>query len=379
MKQGQTSSSDGVQNALFPMEFMYVTQGEYGDTSHQDSKAIDFGGRDSSGGKVNRQQYYAPFDCELTRITSDNAGMEFQSDGEVMTPKGKKKLTLVCYHDNDTPDRSTGEKISQGGNLAKTGTAGNVTGDHAHFEVFEQGHEWVDEYAISIYDAFFVDGTDIQDDGGYDWVETGEEIEIPDKDDLDLVCKNEYLSRDEMHDNAQYIAYSLTEANWSKEAIAGILGNMESESTMSPCLWQDLSEGSGGFGLVQWTPASKLIDWAEEDGKDPKDFDTQLDRILYEVENDVQWIETSDYNFTFKEFTEKSDESAKYMASAFLKNYERAGVEVEEERREQAQYWYKELEYKEGGGGGDGESPIVDIAVKHTELLLADTLNGWRW
>lgn len=47
-----------------------------------------------------------------------------------------------------------------------------------------------------------------------------------------------------------------------------MLGNMETESTINPGIWQSLNSGnaSGGFGLTQWTPATKYINWANNNG-----------------------------------------------------------------------------------------------------------------
>ena len=42
---------------------------------------------------------------------------------------------------------------------------------------------------------------------------------------------------------------------WTAEAVAGLLGNQQVESTLNPGIWQDLTPG-GGWGLVQWTPSS---------------------------------------------------------------------------------------------------------------------------
>lgn len=74
-----------------------------------------------------------------------------------------------------------------------------------------------------------------------------------------LLISNMYLERGQMTDNAQYIADYLTGNGWTQNAVAGILGNMEQESTMNPGLWQDLKyeNMSGGYGLVQWTPATE--------------------------------------------------------------------------------------------------------------------------
>ncbi len=163
-----------------------------------------------------------------------------------------------------------------------------------------------------------------------------------------LYCSNSYLSKSEMRVNAQYILSFLRARGWTKQSVCGMLGNMEIESTINPGLWQGLKEGDFkvGFGLVQWTPATKYIDWATQEGLSYDDIDGQLKRILYEVYANpgVQWIKTSNYNITFSEFTQ-STRSPDYLARAFVYNYERplAKYRREELRAENAEYWYNTL------------------------------------
>lgn len=111
---------------------------------------------------------------------------------------------------------------------------------------------------------------------------------------------------------------------------------------------------SGGYGLVQWTPASKYINWVSGDAST---MDNNLSRIQYEINNNVQWIPTSQYNYSFKTFTTSTD-TPENLASAFLKNYERAGVEVEQTRRSNARYWYSFL------SGEDPTPPTPSFSKK---------------
>lgn len=167
-----------------------------------------------------------------------------------------------------------------------------------------------------------------------------------------VYSSNSYLNREQMTVNATYLMGEFINHGWSKNAIAGMLGNMERESTINPGVWQNLNEGnmSGGYGLVQWTPASNYITWASNNNYPIGDINGQIARIIYELENNLQYIPTNQYPMSFREFT-VSTESPEYLASVFLHNYERAGVGAEEERRQNARYWYDNLD-GEGGGGG---------------------------
>ncbi len=153
--------------------------------------------------------------------------------------------------------------------------------------------------------------------------------------------ESNYLSETQQKANAYYIYSYFKNEGWSDEAIAGMLGNIQRESTLNPGCWQshDIGNMSGGYGLVQWTPASNYIEWCNGD---PSEIDNQLDRIMYELENGLQYYPTSKYPMTFKEFS-TSTKAPATLASAFLKNYERAGVEKEEERRTNANNWYNFL------------------------------------
>lgn len=177
-----------------------------------------------------------------------------------------------------------------------------------------------------------------------------------------LIISNAYLSQSQMSDNAQYIADYLTDRGWTQNAIAGMLGNMQRESTMNPGLWESLAYGnmSGGYGLVQWTPATEYTAWADargypwgnNTGNPTIYFNGQLECILWEVANNQQWIATSSFNFSFSAFT-RSTQSPEYLAEAFMRNYERPGVLALEERKQNARYWYNNLNY--------GSSRIEDV------------------
>lgn len=161
---------------------------------------------------------------------------------------------------------------------------------------------------------------------------------------MSWIVGNRYLTLSEKQNNAKEVNIVLTSYGWSQNAIAGILGNMESESHINPGLWQSLEFGnySGGYGLVQWTPATNYINWANLHGYPITDGDYQLQWIDQETTNYGQWIQTDSYPITFEQF-KTSSESPEYLASAFLKNFERAGVEVEAQRRNQARYWFNYL------------------------------------
>ena len=161
---------------------------------------------------------------------------------------------------------------------------------------------------------------------------------------LTWISKNEYLSESEMQNNA-YCFYSYMFNRATLSAIAGMLGNMERESTINPGVWQNLDEGnySLGFGLVQWTPATNYTDWATSNGYEIGDGNGQCIWLLTMTVSSGQWIATSQYPQSWEEFLAYTG-TPEDAASIFLHNFERAGVSAEQERRENARKWYNYLE-----------------------------------
>lgn len=140
-----------------------------------------------------------------------------------------------------------------------------------------------------------------------------------------------------------------------------------------------------GYGLVQWTPASKYIDWATAAGLDWPQGDSQLARIDYEVNQNIQWIanghqvrygQGNKYDFSFADFRANVPGlTVSELAEAFMWNYEGpaydAGLSSLDGRQAFAVTCSTSLTF----GGG----PIVPPADKNTiyHLWLSHALpNG---
>ena len=94
------------------------------------------------------------------------------------------------------------------------------------------------------------------------------------------------------------------------ESICGIIGNMRSESYLNPGQ-QELNQGgsySYGYGLIQWTPATSLINYVSGDWYDGN---LQLDLIVREINQDAgvtgRWIPTAEYPYSGAEFKALTD------------------------------------------------------------------------
>lgn len=152
----------------------------------------------------------------------------------------------------------------------------------------------------------------------------------------DWIAKNNYLSYSEMQVNAKNVYAGLSGAGWTDNSIYAVLGNMQSESSINPGIWESLKPYRGGYGLVQWTPYTKYSEWAGEGWQN--NGNKQIERILWELNNGGQWIPTSKYPMSFRDFT-KSSESPELLADVWLRNYERPAVIPQPQRGKQALKW----------------------------------------
>ena len=161
-------------------------------------------------------------------------------------------------------------------------------------------------------------------------------------------ARNSYLTQDEMEGNAREIAKYAKRQRWSKTALAAILGNMQGESGINPGIWELLIPYGTGYGLVQWTPYTKLQDWAEAEGKTWIDNGvTQLERISYEAANNIQWFSNAELGvdppITFEQYLHDDSYTLQEMTNFFLWFYEHPadpGPAVQAVRYQYAQDWY---------------------------------------
>jgi hypothetical protein len=201
------------------------------------------------------------------------------------------------------------------------------------------------------------------------------------------------LTMSEMTVNAEFILAYLLGKGWTRNAICGMLGNMQSESSINPARWQSdvlFPSYTSGFGLVQWTPYQNYMDWVAGTSYNYKSMEGNLERILWEVENNQQWISKSSYPLSFSEFT-TSTETPEYLAEAFITDYERPADPTQPARQTQARYWWDNLSGtgtinpgggSDGGGGSTDPNPPPANTDKNKQIismLLTDTLNGWKW
>lgn len=135
------------------------------------------------------------------------------------------------------------------------------------------------------------------------------------------------LTQLEMDNNASIVYGLLYADGWELEAICGVLGNMSVESGLNPQAWQgSIGNTYLGFGLVQWTPATKLITWCNSHGYNYKDGSAQCYRIKYEMVSGIQYIETESYPLAASDY-KSSTQTPEYLTKAWFANYERGNTD----------------------------------------------------
>lgn len=166
MLKGDNSIRDGIEDFLCPFTDVYITQSGNSSFSHKGTYAFDI------RGKVRgvRYPYYAPFDLKCIKVYKDYGQALFQSLNKVRFANGRiNYATFLTAHD-DNMVAYKNKIFRQGEILGHMGMKGNATGVHCHIEI-EEGRDlryYKNKYGvymlnneISIYDAFFIDNTNI--------------------------------------------------------------------------------------------------------------------------------------------------------------------------------------------------------------------------
>lgn len=181
------------------------------------------------------------------------------------------------------------------------------------------------------------------------------------------VYGNRYLSMSEMTNNAWIVYYRLGAYGWTDEAISAILGNMQHESTINPGIWQDLTEYTGGYGLVQWTPYTKYSTWAGAGWQNNGDI--QCERINYELDQGLQWNSDgsyvpSEYKMEFADFVQSHADPG-YLAKVWLYCYEKPSnpSDKEVDRATAGGYWYSVITGEDPPDPPEPPQPISNIPI----------------
>ena len=194
MLRGETMvASDGYEVALFPLPYMYISQGEMmpSDWSHYNTYNMDFWGYDANG-RVYQAPLYAPFTMKVIALWDYNGShtVTWESVNKVHFADGTLDyMTIEFTHADNPPYHTIGDVVNQGDICYYTGTFGHATGDHVHicsgkghYNGYTQrtgGHyDLTNRYHL--YNSLYINDTIIEyDSHNYPWKEYDQPIPPP--------------------------------------------------------------------------------------------------------------------------------------------------------------------------------------------------------
>lgn len=404
---GQTLvASDGHEVCLFPMDMLYITQlSGPSSLSHCCGHPIDIVGNTPQYplyAPFSCHLVWSWPDGNERSYTSDDMVWYATPNGNGWT----LGYVTVCFtHQNNPPTKTS---FKQGELIAHTGTSGNVTGDHCHLDQSTLPNVGNVSYGVTCAygnlcyaldgstdptKIYFINDTNVVQTLGLNFATweggqpgPGPEPEPESKKYIPLLLdgmgieifmqpiteeeptppepepptgewiipgtinSTRPLTEEEALNNCKVFWSYFKEKGWSLNAVSGILGNAWYESTVNPNRWQGddpwhQPPDRWGFGLVQWTPYTKIISWLEERVglNDVSKFgQAECDRIQWEMENNQQWIATSAYPESFRAYSTTTKDPYT-CAIEFLANYERPYDPNQPERGTKAQELYNYL------------------------------------
>lgn len=164
-------ASDGYEVCLFPLEYMYISQGPHNQT------AIDYLGWGSNG-RILDCPMYAPFSGRVTYNGNDH-NMIIQSLDKVHLANGTLNYCTMLMAHRNSPPPIVGTVFSQGDLIYNTGNYGLSSGDHVHLST-APGHVSWNSSGLDLtgntpgYNLMFVDDTVMVQDFGYPWSTFGD-------------------------------------------------------------------------------------------------------------------------------------------------------------------------------------------------------------
>ena len=250
---------------------------------------------------------------------------------------GNSEIEMVAFAPTYTDEGLQGINLIQNPGYSLALSSKNTDGSYLNVLEIPKDSTAIDRKLklfgkINIEGNLYVNGTEITGNSGGSG-------EIP----IELTTEKEK--------NAWAIWSYFKSLGYSEQSIAGMLGNIDAESGIMP----DTEQLYGpAYGLVQWDgSAYPLVGNPEPNGRlyvqnllraaeisgDYRNITTQVKLIEWCMYNG-QWIGAVS-PFSIDGFKAETDiNNATY---AFLKNFERAGVEALANRETQANYWYNRL------------------------------------
>lgn len=154
------------------------------------------------------------------------------------------------------------------------------------------------------------------------------------------------MTESDRKNNAVMAAVQLYSYGWTLEAIAGAIGNFVRESNLDP-----EARGTGGGGLVGWTPLANLTRWTSYYGYTWYDGEKQIEFIDmgvycsgYDSETgspilEAQWLPGRVGGLRYEEY-KRMTQTPERMAQLFMEGYEAPGIPALAERQANARKYY---------------------------------------
>ena len=147
---------------------------------------------------------------------------------------------------------------------------------------------------------------------------------------------------------------------YSDEAAAGIMGNIQAESSFNPSIEEKTSRIDKGYGLCQWTfgRRTNLENFARKKNKPVNDINVQLDFLLKELKTSYKSCYTTKF---------RNSNDINYTTWIFLSTFERP-ANMESKRAERISY-AKGIYKKYAGMDAGGEVKDVEASEKKKASL----------
>lgn len=175
--------------------------------------------------------------------------------------------------------------------------------------------------------------------------------------------------------------FAVLGAGYSKEAAAGVLGNIQAESGFDPAV---IEGGSGiGFGLCQWSfgRRTQIEAYAASKGASPNDVNIQIEFLIGEITpgggaNGYASYQLMTYNgYSADDWINATTPEA--AAEAFCWSFERPGVPRMSVRTEAARNYYEQFKNMKKPSESEDSKNATEMQNKIVEIASSgDTLGN---